>query len=323
MEREKVVQLLRRFGGAGTDAILEPTSLIFTTPEVDGLIGYRSELKCFVVYGDPVCASEDMLKLVLAFHHYCKSHHKHIIYVSASYSFATLAMSHVCKALIKFGEELSYDPSNDPQKHEGSHGRLVRRKVHHAINEGTKVYEYLGDDKQLEKDIKDVAIAWLKNRKGPQVHTAQVRFFEDPFGKRWFYAKKGNELVGAVMLSRLDAHNGYLLTNLVMTPEAPHGTAELLIVSVFDILRSEGCHFVVSGSAPTKSLNEIKGFGKLFSCLIRGVYCIVNKLFHLGGHKVFWEKFCPKEESTYLLFSHPSIGIRDAVSLMRALNVSL
>jgi len=323
MERTRISELLHQFGGSSIEPILDDTTLTFSCPDIDGLIGYRSLLNCSVVYGDPVCSPEDLAALTQAFHDYCKIQKKHIIYISTSQSFANWAITHTCKALITFGEELTYNPQNNPQEQKGGHSKLLRQKIHHAAKAGAKVQEYTEHNLDIENAIKEVALTWLKNRKGPQIHTAHIRIFEDRLGKRWFYATLGDSIVGLVVLNELKAKKGYALTNLMTTPSAPHGTSELLITTAFEIVAKEGCSFITSGSAPTQELSEIKGFNPLFSWVIKGVYLVSARIFHLSGHKKFWEKFCPKGEPTYLLFSNRGIGIRDAISLMRALNVSL
>lgn len=329
-DKESIVPLVRRFGGSSTDAIVDTSTLIFTTPDVEGLIGYRNELNCFVVYGDPICSPNDIPALVTAFHEYSKTQHKHIIYVSVSQSFVKWAMQHHCKAFIEFGEELIYNPQIDPAEQKGHHGQLVRQKIHQATHEGVIVQEYVRGsnndphlDPNLEQSLEAVAHAWLKNRKGPQVHIAHIRLFKECLGKRWLYAKQGNEIVGIFVLAQLQSRKGWLLTDLMVTPQAPHGTQELLVTTALQILRSEGCTYTTSGSAPKVPLGQVHGFNKFTTWSIKKAYQIATWMFRLRGHKMFWSKFSPQSEPTHLLFSNPSISIPDLISLMRSLNVSL
>lgn len=320
-ERRKIVEKIRRLGSAASDAILEPTCQVFTLPDIEGLICYRIESQCAVVYGNPVCLPDDRKKLVQAFHDECQQKNMNIIYIAVNENFANWAFDNFCKAFVEFGEELIIDPHMDPQARSGVHASLVRRKVRHAQKEGTEIFEYHPYDAKIEEDLERVGETWLNNRQGPQVHISNVRLFSDRLGKRWFYAKKNDKIVGMVILNKLEAHQGWLLNHLMYTPEASHGTQEYLLTAVLKILAQEGCHFVTFGCVPASQLGEIKGLSKFTTFISRLIFNITNKICHLHGRKKFWEKFHPESERSFLLFSQPRIGRNELLALMHALNV--
>lgn len=316
-----VLKCVRRWGGATSDAVLDPNSLIFNIPTIDGLIGYRMESHTAVVLGDPICATSDIPLLAHAFHRYCQEQHLHTIYIGASESFAQWAIKNICAAFIEFGEEIIFDPQFDPTK--GPKGSLVRRKMRHAIQEGTTVKEYLSPDKQLEEGLNQVKAAWLQARRGPQVYISHIKLFENRWGKRWFYAQQGDRLVGILILNRLEASQGWLLNHLMLTPDAPHGTPELLIITAIETLRKEGCTFLTCSFVPSQYLGKINGLSRHSEWIIRKVFQAATYLLGLNGRKKFWEKFQPQSKSSYLLFSHSHIGLKDIFGLIHSLNVSL
>lgn len=198
LERSRIVELVRLFGGSTTDAVLDPSTKIFQLPGIDGFIGYRLTKSCAIVFGNPVCALENQPLLTHAFHAFAKQNKKNIIYVAVSQAFARWAVQHVCHSLVEFGEELVFDPVCDPREKSGTHASLVRRKVKQAFREGVEVHEYLGDNTEIEKAIEQVGASWLESRKGAQIHISNVYLMDDKSGKRWFYAKKNNEIVGVI-----------------------------------------------------------------------------------------------------------------------------
>lgn len=321
-ERDQVVPLIRRWGGLTSDALLDPNCKFFSTPHIKGIIGYRIVSNCAVVFGDPVCAPVDIPSLTQAFHQNCLERGNSVIYLMVSEKFAKWAIQHTCKSLIEYGEELYLDPHCHPMERHGTHASLVRRKVRHALKEGTAVNEYLSQDPQLEHAMEEVGRAWLQSRRGPQVHISRVYLFNDRFGKRWFYAQKGEEIVGVVVLNQLQAKQGWLLNHLMIKPDAPHGTQELLVISALEALQREGCHFVSFGAVPSSQLGEMRGVGKFSSWLSPLIYKMIYKIFHLHGLKMFWGKFHPEAERSYLLFSQSGIGLKEIIALMRAMNVS-
>lgn len=321
-ERQEIIKRVRRFGGSASDAVLDPGCSIFTLPNIDGMIAYRYAHSCAVVYGDPLCAKEDLEQLVCAFHQVCDEKGLNVVYVTSTEHFSRWALKRICKAMIEFGEELHLDPNNNPKDQTGVKGSLVRRKVRHALKDGCIVNEYIPSDLKLEEAIEKVGISWLQARQGPQIHTSNIHLFENRSGKRWFYVSHQGSVVGVIVLNQLQACNGWLVNHLMYSPEAPNGTPELLLTHALEVVAKEDCHYVTFGSVPSASLGEIKGLNPFARFMARAFFWIAHKIFHLGGKLTFWGKFHPRSKPSYLVFSSSSIGCKELRALMAALNVS-
>lgn len=321
-ERELIVARIRRYGGSSCDALLDPVCRIFTISAVDGLIGYRVEHGCAVVYGDPVCAKADIPALSLAFHAYCLKQGWRVIYLLASESFTKWALQNICRTSIEYGAEFVIDPHADPRELHGEEASLVRRKVRKAIHEGVSVEEYIPSDAAIEQALEQVGRSWLIGRHRPQAYISHVRLFDDRLGKRWFYARKEDKFVGMVVLNRVEARQGWHMNHLMPTKEAPGGTPELLVTTVLEKLKGEGCHYVSFGGVPAKDFGEITGLGTFSKLIARLCYKIAHSILHLDGHRKFWGKFHPEAERSFLLFSQPRISPRDIAGLLRAVNMT-
>lgn len=324
-EKTKIIQNVRRYGSSASDAILDPACCIFTLPNINGLIGYRIETSCAVVYGDPLCDPQDLEQLVCAFHELCQEKGLKVIYITTSEQFANWSLKHGSKIIIEFGEELIIDPHDNPKDRTGVNASLVRRKVRHAQKEGAVVAEYLPYDQGIEKEIENVGTEWLKSRQGPQIHTSNIHIFDNRPGKRWFYASKNGVIVGVVVLHQLLKKSGWLLNHLMHTPDAPHGTPELLLTAALEAVAKEGSHYVTFGSVPGSRLGKVVGLNKISQLCIRQLFWIAGRIFHLEGRKKFWGKFHPASKSSYLdlVFGSGGIGWREIKALMSALNVSI
>lgn len=321
--RQLLVELVRRFGGTAADAVLDPTCKIYVDPNIQGVIGYRIENNYAVVYGNPICSIEDAPALAQSFENFCTSKGWSTIYLGVTGPFAEWAKETICKIQITFGYELYLDPHNDPQQYTGVNASLVRRKVRHAQKENTTVEEYKGNDPAVEAAIENVATLWLQGRKGAQVHISHVRLFENRYGKRWFYAKQGENIVGVLVLNQLEAKEGWLLNHVMFIPTAPHGTPEILVVTALAALASEGCHFVTFGNVSKNDVWEIKGLGKFSTWAAENLLKLLKGLFHLEGHYKFWEKFHPSKEFSYLMFRDSTISLNLLMSLKKALNMHI
>lgn len=320
--RQMVVRSLRFWGDIASDAILSPGTAIFQIQDIEGFIGYRLENQCAIALGNPVCKQKDFARLALAFNDFCKRQKYSCIYVFATGEFANWAMDNFSEVHVEFGNEVFVDPRIDPRSHKGEHASLVRRKVRHAEKEGVTVSEFLDDSEEIKQALIAINKGWIENRKGPQVYISNVLLFDDSFGKRWFYAKQGDKIVGVVVLNELRWRNGWLLNHLMFISDAPHGTPELLVVTALLALGKEEYSLVTFGNVAGDFL-EIKGLGKVATWIAKNSYLAIRSLFHLQGHMDFWDKFNPQSLPSYLLFCSRSIGLKELLALRKTFNMKI
>lgn len=319
-QRIHLVKQIRQWGDLNTDALLDLSTQSFTAPGIDGFIGYRMELNCAVVFGDPVCPSGEKQRLSEAFRQHCKEKELNVVYVIVSDQFANSSLNEDKKILLQFGNKLILEPSDNPINRSGQKGGLVRKKVKHALKDGVVINEYQDQNPALEKEIEQIGRRWLESRHGPQVYIAHLDFFHDREGKRWFYATHEGRLVGFLILNQTQATSGWLLNNLIITRDAPSGTSELLITKTLEVLESENCNYVMVGPVTANSMDHIIGLNPFFAWLIKLAFRAAKKIFRLDGQMVFWEKFQAKHEPSYVMFD--KINLRTVQALLKAMNVS-
>lgn len=317
------VALIRHWGGSASAAALDPACTIFSLSHIEGLISYRLVNGCAVVCGDPICEPRNIPELATAFQDYCDANGIKVIYIAVSNSFAEWALKNIAKTVIEFGEELFMDPFLDPRDKKGETASLIRRKVRHAIKEGVEVKEYIGDDSAIEAQMEALVQTWLAERKGPQVHISKIRLFEEREGKRWFYAMQKGVMVGLVVLNRIESKQGWHLNHLITLPRPPGGTPEILVITVFERLKAEECHFLTVGWIAKEKLGRMEGLNPVSSWIASTIFQAACKIFHLNSKKKFWEKFFPSESPSFLLFSQKHISMREAMAISKALNVSI
>ncbi len=319
LDRSRVVELVRKWGEVNTDGILDQTTQIFSVPHIEGLIGYRVELGNAVVYGDPVCAPSEKVALAKEFEAYCKTQKMVVIYIIVSEEFAQMAFDHLSFSLIEFGRKFILDPAHyiEPKT------SLLRKKVRQSSRHEVTIHEYTENDPTIEKSIEDVAHAWVKARKGIQIYLAELTLFADRIGKRWFYAKYQDKIVGVALLNKLESQEGWLLNNVMVAKDTPSGVSEHLVVSALQTIEKEQCHFVLIGPVPAKDLGKMVGLNRLIILLASWGFRAIRKVCHLDGHEVFWDKFQPEHRSSYLLFPKNRFRLSSVFALLRALNINV
>lgn len=320
-EKSLIERWVHQWGGAASEAILDSDCSIFRLPEIDGFIGYREELGCAIVYGDPVCGENNRAQLAIAFHQFCQTKNLNIIYLIASKSFAHWALNHHSNAIIEVGEELIFDPAIDSTS--GHRGYRLRNKANHLHHLGFEAYEYLSEDPQLEQAIQEVGNEWQRARQGPQIYLGHLNFFKNRDDKRWFYVKNKDKVIATALLSRLEKRHGWLLKFLVVAPQSPRGTSETLMLFILQTLKKENCPFITYGMVPADRLGEVIGLDKFSAWLGRIVFKLALWFFRLHQRKAYWQKFHPISEPAYLVFSNPNLNLSQIRALMRALKIEI
>ena len=316
------VALVRRYGGAVSSALFDPTVDVFRSSGIDGAIAYRRCGRCAVAIGDPICARSRMPELAEAFRAESRRRGWHTVYTVASEPFAAWAAQNGFAAL-EFARELVVDPRLDVLH--GHASQRLRGKVHRAEHAGVVAAEYGGAprDESLERAMRDAVGRWRAARSGPQVYLTPFSLFEGRRGKRWFHARLGGAIVGVLQLVRLDAYGGYLVSQLVATPDAPPGTTELLGAFGLRTLGEEGCGFATWGPAPLAELGTVTGLGARSERLARAIFRWAGGAFHLEARNEYRRKFpIAREMRSYLLFDPPHVGVREAIAILRAYHAS-
>lgn len=315
-------KMVHKLGGSIAEAVLDSNCSYFTIPEIEGFIGYRIAHNCAIVLGDPICAPEDKGRLALAFQKFCDSNHWTVIYFISTSAFAKWAINNVSKIMIHIGEEIVFDPMYDPLI--GHKGVKLRNTIHHAQHLGLTVKEYTEPDPEIEKAILQVGKTWVEARKGPQIYLGDLNFFENRTDKRWFYLQDDKQkFIGMALLSKLEAHGGWLLKFLIILQDVPRGASELLMITLLETLRKENCSYLTYGMVPTDSIGEIAGMNAFSAWITKRVYGMAKWFFHLDQRKIYWHKFRPQAENTYMLLSSPKIGIKEMRALGNVMKMDL
>lgn len=320
---ETDLKRVRRFGGPISHAALDPERRLFHAEGIDGLLAYGLVGRCAVVMGDPICAAGDKPKLADAFAGHAQENGWSLLYVVAS---GTMR-DHVRTsgwATLEFADLLSIDPRPEPEQ--GPGGRHLRHHLNRTRRAGVTVREHArSDDGPFEMRVQSTSDRWKAQRTGPQMYLGAARLFDHSFGRRWFIALHGNEVLGCLsMLEAGGTGSPYLINLVFSSPTAPPHTNELMIVTALASLRTEGCSSVCMGIGPRPALGSVEGCSPLKTWLARWLYRASGRLLHPDQKTKFWEKFgAVPQEPLYLLFQDPSLHIRDVYALFRAFHASV
>lgn len=311
---EELASIVKRLGNPVSTILLQSPCSIFRIPQVDGIIGYQLITNCAVVIGDPVCLPEHVAELTLAFQLFCQKSQLTIVYFLTSDSFANWAISNGCSTLIQVGEELIIDPTKFRKR------QKLQWKVNQSAIQGVVIHEYQNFDPTLEDQMNSTIETWLKAKEGPQIHLGEVHF--NFVNKRIFYALQNEKIVGLLILTPVDHFQGWVVSSFLAIAEAPVGTTEHLMCSVFDTLAKEDCHFLCLGAIAGSRLGKMVGLGRLAQIATTYIFKISKWFFHLDAKRNYLNKYHPHSWPTYILFSK-KLSFSALLSIKQLLNVKL
>jgi lysylphosphatidylglycerol synthetase-like protein (DUF2156 family) len=313
-QRER--ELLIHYGSAASEAMFDYPCHFFHLQNSIGIIAYRVMNQCALIFGDPICPAHELNDLTRAFHNYCDESHLNIIYITVSEKFAKLVQEY-CPIQIKVCEELIIDPQVNPifKSHRLHH------RMNKAIKHGLTFHEYIPFNQDIENSLMEIGVKWRNAIKGPNLFLGHLNFFESSLGKRWFYVKDGEQITSMAMLSQLEAQGGWLLKFFITLPSAFSETSEFLMISLLTMLQKENCRFLTKGMAPVDFLEDVKGFG-YSSKLVKGTYKLISLIFKFKKRKEYWQRYYPNNVPSYLLISHPRIGLNEISALLKVFRMN-
>lgn len=318
-----IADYIARWGNSSSIALFDPACKIFSVPNLEGVIGYRIEASNAIVFGDPLCPAESKHHLITAFNDNFRNKVKNIIYVTTSEQFTNWSLQHHYKAAIGICHEIILNPTVDPRIGTGEKAALLRRKYNQAARCNVVVHEYTGNDPEIEATIERIGKTWIENRQGPQIYLQHVHVFADKEHKRYFYAKQDDVIIGVLILNRIDAHNGWILSFLMTLEQAPKGTSELILVCALHTLGKEGSTHFSIGIVPSFDLERIEGLGVITTWFARRIFSLSKCIFGLNDRHRYWKKFRPQTKPMYLVLDQPKVGIGTVLGIMRALNANV
>ena len=83
------------------------------------------------------------------------------------------------------------------------------------------------------------------------------------------------------------------------------------------------CSYLTIGTVPGAQLDQFEGIGFLWQLMVKGIYAVVLKIFHLSHRERFWKKFSPQLIPMHVAFAGTKIHMRDIYNLMNAFNATI
>jgi hypothetical protein len=319
--------LMDKFGRGTNSSFLDDSYSIYLLEGEQAAVCFKVSKNVAVMYGDALCAADQMGHTFETFHKFCRQQRWHVAVVGAGPMMAAYVKEQSWRSM-EFAVEQVLNPVTNGILDETS-GKTINRVNRRLVSSGIKLSIYepsKGIRPRLQQDLTEVYNAWREDRRqrnAPQAYSAVINPFALPGVSRYMYTTgscgRPNSLAGLI---RLGSNNGYLLEPCIASPGAPKGVTDFLVTHAMGLLRDENVTYLTFGLEALPELGEITRMPSLITVNSRQIYRITFDALGLGGRKIFHEKFHPDEEQRvplYLLFPP---GFRHLNVIKAVLNVT-
>jgi Phosphatidylglycerol lysyltransferase, C-terminal len=323
-------KLMANFGCGTHSSFLDDNYSIYMPEPEQAAICFKVVKKAAIMYGDPLCAVDQVENVFQAFHRFCKKQGWHLAVVGARPALTAFSQKKSWKTM-EVAVEQVFNPMTNTVLDETS-GKTINRTNRKLVASGVILYLYdpsRGRRLALEQELTQVYETW-KEEKGKrytaQAYSAVIDPFCMPAVSRYLYTcgedGRPNSLAGMIQLG---ANKGYLLEPCVQLPGAPKGTTGFLATHALGLMRNEGVTYATFGFEALPEIGEMSRMPSMIEDTSRRFYRSTFNTLGLLGRKEFHESFHPDDTQQvplYILFPPglPRISVYQGV--LNATNIS-
>jgi phosphatidylglycerol lysyltransferase len=300
-----------------------PGALLWSTPDIDGAIVYGEFGRVWLAAGDPLAPAEDMAELARQFAVFAKRKNRVVAFVPSTAEFARLVPPSDFTA-VKVGASPYFDLQTwNPR---GDSAKKIRAGVNQARRAGVAI-EMISDgvDESLKEETAQLCLHWLSSHRSATTFGWLVAL--DPFlhseYKKYFTARVNGKLVGLLAASPIPARKGWYLEDVLREPDAPPGTATLLVVEALVKLKAEGAALATLGTSPltTEGPDDVPSEHRMVARALNIASRRLGGFYNFEGLRRFKGKFVPSWwESEYALIQRGvTVPPRVGHAIVRAL----
>ena len=326
--QDPTTELLRLQSAYGYNAhalvSITPGARTWTMPGIDGAIIYGEFGRVWLAAGDPLGRPEDLKALAQGFMDAATKAGRIAAFVPATERFARVGVEAGLSA-IKIGAAPYFDLQRWQPR--GNCAKKLRAGVNRAQRAGIRVEIVASFAADLRKETADLCLKWLSTRRAKTTFGWLLAL--DPFinadRKKVFAARDADgRLVGLLAASPIPTRDGWYLEDVLRAPDAPQGTADLLVFAALQQLKAEGAAMATLGTAPlaTEADDELSTHDHP---VIERALSLASKrlsaFYNFEGVRRFKSKFVASSwENEYALVQHGVlVPSRVAHALLRAI----
>lgn len=282
---------------------IAPGAEMWSAPDIDGAIIYGEFGHVWLAAGDPLAPPDEAVELARQFSAFARRKNRVVAFVPTTAQFAR-GVAPADFSAIKVGAAPYFDlPNWNPR---GDCAKKLRAGANQARRAGVEFEVATDLSEAFKSETARLCMQWLGSRTAATTFGWLVAL--DPFmhaeHKRYFAARVSGQLVGFLAASPIPARKGWYLEDVISEPNAPQGTATLLVLEALKHLKAEGAALATLGTAPlaTDGLNDIPIEHRVAARTLDLASRRLGGFYNFEGLRRFKGKFVPSWwESEYAL----------------------
>jgi len=305
----RLAALLRRHGWNATSFQLREPGFLFFWADDDACVGYFDTGRAWVAAGAPLAAPQRLAEVAAAFVATAARAGRRACFFAVEARFAEQCGLRA----LPIGEQAVWDPRAWAGVLASS--RRLREQLRRARAKGVHVRAAqlagtTASDETL-RALEGLTRRWLSTREmAPMEFLVRVEPLVVLPEHRLYVAERDGRAVAFLQLTPIYARGGWLFQNLVRGPDAPNGTAELLIDAALRAVAGEGCRYVTMGLAPLSG--DVPG-------PLRMARRLGRVLFDFAGLRAFRARLRPSEwTQQYVCFPPRQGAARSLLDVLSA-----
>ncbi|HVB78953.1 MAG TPA: DUF2156 domain-containing protein [Candidatus Binataceae bacterium] len=301
--------------------ILNPGIAHWFAPEIPAVVGYTQRRDVLLVAGAPVCPPRMLASALAMFERYGRDRGCRTCYVCADAALTRLLARSPGHSAIAVGAQPVWDPRqwSTIVKSRPS----LRAQLRRALNKRVTIESMPPEAGRHDPSLRRVLEEWLAMRILPPLH-----FLTEPWAlhgvvsdRALLVARCGREVVAFLVASPVTGRSGHLIEQVVRSPQAPNGTAELLIDSAMRQFASQGHSFATLGlvALATHASPEIARNPWWLRAMMLMARTHANRFYNFRGLERFRMKMAPQAwETIYAISNEPRFSIRSLYAIGEA-----
>lgn len=296
--------------------ILNPGIRHWFTEDRRCVIGYVRTRTHLVAAGSPVAADEDLPRCIDGFLRFAAAQERRVCFFGAQERTTSILRTTAPVSLFALGAQPVWHPEAWLRTVIGKPS--LRAQIRRAENKASRVTVLEFPMPDSVRELRPCLNEWLASRPLLPMHfLVEPDTLSVPEDRIFAVAAIGKRITGFCVATPIPLRNGWLIEQIIRRPEAPNGTAELLLERTITHLASRNAEMITLGLAPL-SLRTDATTPMPFE--IASALALTRRFgepfYHFRGLEAFKAKFEPEEwEPVYAVSNErrASFGMLHAV----------
>ncbi len=290
---QRALRLLKKYGsGATSFQILKSIFQYYFTRK--GCIGYVDTGNAWVAAGNPISSPGEQEEAALDFFRKAKKQkHRALFFATTDF---TKDSSLLKKIPIGENVFLSAQSWEISIRHDKNFKEQIRRAMAKKICvKQLQTKDLRSDQAKIRRNCEELFRIWLSSKVMDTLDfMAAFEPFSYPEESRFFLATQNNELAGFLVAIPIYGRNGWFIEHIVRHPDAPNGTAELMIHTAIQTFKKDGYDYVSLGLTPLYKNVPLQ---------FRILRLMLKKFYNFQGLRAFKEKLPSAQfEPVYIIY---------------------